>query len=171
MHKKLLATATMALLVAAGAADAQNKGGVNIGQLSCTVAGGMGFIVGSSKSLDCIFAPTDGPAQHYAGTVKKFGVDIGYTKESHIIWLVFAPGALAPGALAGDYAGGTAGASIAAGGSVCAVIALALTRKPIRLQPYLPPEPPPAGAVRRDLDRAAAAVMSSQQTRHAHRPP
>ncbi len=33
---------------------------------------------------------------------------------------------------------------IAAGGSVCAVITLALTRKPRRLQPYRPPEPPQA---------------------------
>lgn len=61
---------------------------------------------------------------------------------------------------------------IAAGGSLCAVITLALTRKPNRPQPYLPPKPPPpAGAVRRDQDRAGAAVMNGQQTRHAHRPP
>ena len=60
---------------------------------------------------------------------------------------------------------------IAAGGSVCAVITLAMTRKPNRPQPYRPPEPPPAGAVRRDHDRAGAAAMSGQQTRHAHRPP
>ena len=58
---------------------------------------------------------------------------------------------------------------IAAGGSVCAVITLAVTRKPSRPQPYQPPQPPHAGAVRRD--RAAAAVMNGQQTRHAHRPP
>lgn len=60
---------------------------------------------------------------------------------------------------------------IAAGGSLCAVITLALTRKPNRPQPHLPPEPPPAGAVRRNHDRAGAAVMNGQQTRHAHRPP
>jgi hypothetical protein len=60
---------------------------------------------------------------------------------------------------------------IAAGGSLCAVITLALTRKPNRPQPYLPPKPPPAGAGRRDHDRAGAAVMNGQQTRHAHRPP
>jgi hypothetical protein len=59
---------------------------------------------------------------------------------------------------------------IAAGGSLCAAITLALTRKPTRPQPYLPPEPPPAGAVCRDHDRAGAAVMSGQQTRRAHRP-
>jgi hypothetical protein len=59
---------------------------------------------------------------------------------------------------------------IAAGGSLCAVITLALTRKPHRPQPYRPAEPPPAGAVRRDHNRAGAA-MSGQQTRNAHRPP
>jgi hypothetical protein len=60
---------------------------------------------------------------------------------------------------------------IAAGGSVCAVITLALTRKPSRPQPFRPPEPPPAGAVRRDHVRVGAAAMSGQQTRRAHRPP
>lgn len=43
---------------------------------------------------------------------------------------------------------------IAAGGSLCAVITLALTRKPNRPQPYRPPEPLPASAVRRNHDRA-----------------
>jgi len=59
---------------------------------------------------------------------------------------------------------------IAAGGSVCAVIALALTRKPNRPQPYRQPEPPSGGAVRRNHGRAEAAVMSGQQARPAHRP-
>ena len=58
---------------------------------------------------------------------------------------------------------------IAAGGSVCAVITLALTRKPGRPQPYRPPQPLPAGAVRRD--RAAVAVINGQQTPDAHRQP
>ena len=60
---------------------------------------------------------------------------------------------------------------VAAGGSVCAVITLALTRKPGTPQPYLPPEPPPADAARHDRDRDGAAVMNAQQTRRAHRPP
>jgi hypothetical protein len=42
---------------------------------------------------------------------------------------------------------------IAAGGSSCAVITLVLIRKPNRSQPYQPPEPPPADAMRRDRDR------------------
>lgn len=58
---------------------------------------------------------------------------------------------------------------IAAGGSVCAVITLALTRKPNRPQPYQPPQPLPAGAVRRY--QAAMAVMNEQQPPDAHRQP
>jgi hypothetical protein len=60
---------------------------------------------------------------------------------------------------------------IAAGGSLCAIITLAVTRKPDRAQPCRPHEPPPAGAVCRDHDRCGSAAMSGQQTRHARRPP
>jgi hypothetical protein len=59
---------------------------------------------------------------------------------------------------------------IAAGGSLCAIITLALIRKPNGPQPYRPPEPLPVGSARRGHDRAGA-VMSGQQTRHARRPP
>jgi hypothetical protein len=135
IRNTILAAAT--LLAFSASADAQNQGGVNAGTLNCTVAGGMGFIIGSSKALDCIFAATDGKADHYIGTVKKFGVDLGFTKESHIIWLVFAPGALAKGALAGDYAGGTAGASVGGGGSVNALVgggAKNITLQPVSVE-------------------------------------
>ena len=57
---------------------------------------GMGFIFGSSKDLDCIFARTDGVGEKYTGSIKRYGVDIGFTKESQIVWLVFAPGSIAP---------------------------------------------------------------------------
>lgn len=122
MRKTILVAAAAALLVAGASADAQNKGGVNVGSLECKVAGGMGFVFGSSKALDCVFARTDGTAERYSGTIKKFGVDIGFTKEAHIIWLVFAPGALAKGALAGDYAGGGGSATVGVGVGANALI-------------------------------------------------
>ena len=34
--------------------------GVNVGSLQCKVAGGMGFIFGSSKDIDCLLVRTDG---------------------------------------------------------------------------------------------------------------
>lgn len=104
----MIAVSAAGLVVAASAhAQAPAKGGINAGTLACNVAGGMGFVFGSSKGLDCIFARPDGTAERYTGTVKKFGLDLGFTKEGHIMGVVVAPGAVPPGALAGEYVGGT----------------------------------------------------------------
>ena len=43
-----------------------------MGSLTCKVAGGMGFIFGSSKDLDCIFARTDGVGEKYTGAIKRY---------------------------------------------------------------------------------------------------
>ncbi len=119
MLRSVLATASAALLLVAAASGAQaqtpSKSGANVGSLTCTVAGGMGFIFGSSKDLSCLFTRTDGVAEKYTGSVKKFGVDLGFTKEAQMVWLVFAPGSIAPGALTGGYVGGTASATVGVG--------------------------------------------------------
>jgi uncharacterized protein DUF992 len=107
-----------------GAAPAGTKG-INVGSLSCNVAGGIGFVFGSTKTLNCIFTRSDGLGERYEGAIKRFGVDVGYTKDAHIVWLVFAPGNIASGSLAGSYGGVTvqgtvgvgAGANILVGGS------------------------------------------------------
>ena len=52
---------------------------------------------------------------------------------------------------------------IAAGGSLCAVITLAWTRKPGRRQRHRPPEPPAGYIARGDRDRTIA-VMTGQET-------
>lgn len=118
MLRSVLATAGAALVLVAatGGAQAQtSKSGANVGSLTCTVAGGMGFVFGSSKDLSCLFTRTDGVAERYTGTVKKFGVDLGFTKEAQMVWLVFAPGNMAPGALTGGYVGATASATVGVG--------------------------------------------------------
>ncbi|MDP1961954.1 MAG: DUF992 domain-containing protein [Reyranella sp.] len=110
------ATAVQAQAPAApGTPAAAGKSGANVGSLSCSVAGGVGFIFGSSKDMNCLFTRTDGVAERYTGTIKKYGVDIGFTKEAQIIWLVFAPGSIAPGSLGGSYAGATASATVGVG--------------------------------------------------------
>ena len=81
MLKRILA-ASAGLLLAAAATLASAQSGVNLGSLTCNVAGGMGFVFGSSKELSCLFNRVDGKAERYTGTIKKFGVDIGFTKES-----------------------------------------------------------------------------------------
>jgi hypothetical protein len=137
----LLVTASAAALLAAAPAMAQQTAavpaeqhaqGVNAGSLSCEIAGGMGFVFGSSKALDCIFFRPDGRAERYVGKINKYGVDVGFTKESHIVWLVFAPGDVGRGALAGAYVGPGASASAIVGGGAHVLVG---GRKDISLQP------------------------------------
>ena len=97
------------------AAQRAGIGACPAGSLSCNVAGGVGFVFGSSKDLSCLFTRTDGVAERYVGSIKKYGVDLGFTKEAQIVWLVFAPGNIGPGSLAGDYAGATASATVGVG--------------------------------------------------------
>ena len=127
------ATAFAQTPVAPGTPPAASKSGVNVGTLTCNVADGMGFIFGSSKALNCLFVRTDGVGERYAGDVKRFGVDIGYTKDAQIVWLVFAPGNIAPGALTGDYGGVGAQATVGVGGAVNVLIGG--SSKQLSLQP------------------------------------
>jgi hypothetical protein len=115
-----------------GTPQAAGRTGANVGTLTCNVAGGVGFVFGSSKDLSCLFTRTNGVAERYTGTIKKYGVDIGFTKEAQIVWLVFAPGSIAPGSLAGVYAGGTAGASVGVGAGANVLVG---SNNQITLQP------------------------------------
>ena len=133
MISRFVGAAAVTVALLAGMSTAQAQSGANVGSLNCTVAGGVGFIFGSSKDLNCLFTRTDGKAERYMGSIKKFGVDVGFTKEAHIVWLVFAPGNIAPGAVAGSYGGATASAT--AGVGVGANVLVGGSNKQITLQP------------------------------------
>ena len=108
--------------LAAPAVPAQAQSGINVGTLTCNVASGWGFIFGSSKAINCTFA-APGRYEHYVGQISKFGVDIGYTQGGVLLWGVIAPTAvIAPGALSGTYAGGTASATVGVGVGANALI-------------------------------------------------
>jgi hypothetical protein len=117
MYKQILFAVCAASFVAGGAEVSQAaQAGVKVGVLSCNVASGFGFILGSSKDIACNYVPTGGRGEHYTGSITRVGVDIGYTSGGIIIWNVVAPASnVAPGALAGAYAGATAGVAIGAG--------------------------------------------------------
>lgn len=107
--------------------------GVAVGTLTCNVAGGWGFIFGSSRALRCVFSHP-GFGEHYAGTISKFGVDIGYTQGAVMVWTVFAPTAsLRPGSLAGNYVGATGSATVGVG--VGANVLVGGSNRTIALQP------------------------------------
>lgn len=119
--RKVLVLAVAALLPALSA-HAQSR--VQIGLLDCVVEGGRGFIVGSTKDVSCVFEAAGRPSEHYYGVVKKFGLDLGSTGKSYIKWGVLAPStdAYAPGALAGNYVGVSAEATLGVGVGANALI-------------------------------------------------
>ena len=121
------------LLWAGGAVAAPH--GVKVGELTCNVASGWGFVFGSSKDLHCTFRPSgSGHAEHYAGSISKFGVDIGYTEGGVLVWGVFAPSSdMKASAVQGDYGGATAGATVGVG--VGANVLFGGLDKSIALQP------------------------------------
>jgi len=89
---------------------------VRAGVMTCDMDSGFGYVLGSSRSLDCTFRPAAGAPEHYAGTISKFGVDIGYVQNAVIVWTVVAPTvSLPPGSLAGNYGGATASATVGVG--------------------------------------------------------
>jgi len=121
-NKTLTAVAAASLLaISAGAAQAE---GVRVGVLECKVSSGFGFVLGSSRDVDCVYLPAKGGnKQRYNGSIKKFGVDIGYVSEATIMWAVVAPNWEVPdGALAGDYVGGTASAALGVGAGANALV-------------------------------------------------
>ena len=89
---------------------------IKLGELRCEVSGGLGLIIASSKELECRFRSASGGMEAYHGRINKFGLDIGGTDRGVLIWDVFAPTA-GPlhHALAGDYAGVGASATVGVG--------------------------------------------------------
>lgn len=94
------------------------------GTMTCKGQGSVGLIVGSKQALACVYVPAgNGGAQNYSATITKVGLDIGFKTGSVMIWTVLGSGAsLAPGILAGNYAGVSAEASVALGAGANALI-------------------------------------------------
>jgi hypothetical protein len=130
--KKVLATTLAVLALWAGPAAA--KAGIKIGVLTCRVEGGAGFFIGSAKGVDCMYRPAGGgKSEHYVGSIGKFGLDIGITRDTVIGWVVFAPGKVKAGALKGSYTGVTAEATAIVG--LGANVLVGGFRQAINLQP------------------------------------
>lgn len=127
------AVLALAALAIGTPAEAQ-PAGVQVGVLTCNVAGGWGFVFGSTRSVRCTFSPAPRRFEHYSGHISKFGVDIGYLRGAVMVWAVIAPTtSLAPGALAGEYVGATGSATVGVGAG--ANVLIGGFRRSITLQP------------------------------------
>ncbi|HMA58539.1 MAG TPA: DUF992 domain-containing protein [Pseudolabrys sp.] len=130
LKKSLIALAGLLLAPLAGApADAR----VRAGMLTCSVAPGMSFIVGSQKDMRCDFRSVRGWHESYAGRITRFGLDVGFTSGGTIAWAVYAPTEGGHGALAGVYGGASGEATI--GGGVGGNVLIGGFDRSVMLQP------------------------------------
>ncbi|MBO0758981.1 MAG: DUF992 domain-containing protein [Bradyrhizobiaceae bacterium] len=115
MSGRLIGLIASAVALALGSiAPAQD--GVLAGTLECDISAGNGLILGSQRTVSCTFTPsTPGPVEHYTGTLSTLGLDVGATTGGAMTWLVYAPTSRPLGALAGEYGGATAEATVGAG--------------------------------------------------------
>jgi len=129
MKKSVAVLGALALMVMAAPADAR----VRAGLLTCEVAPGVSFIVGSQKTMTCQYKSVRGWRETYRGRITRVGLDIGYTSGGKIAWVVYAPSRRGPGALAGSYGGTSAEATV--GGGVGANVLIGGFQRSISLQP------------------------------------
>src|SRR2546421_9904299 len=118
MHfSKRLSTFTIAIaamMAPFAAADAMPP--VRAGVLQCQGGQNVGFVVGSVTSLECVFQSEGRRPEPYIATVRRYGVDLGFTDQTRFSWAVNAPSAsIGRGDLAGNYGGVGANASVGVG--------------------------------------------------------
>ena len=124
------------LAMAAPFAQAQEKKGATVGMLRCNEASGWGMVFGSTRDLKCVFSGSEKGAQpvNLTGTIKKYGIDIGFKENSVILWGVISTSdKFTPGDLAGTYGGVTAEVAWAAG--LGANVLVGGSKKGFALQP------------------------------------
>lgn len=145
IRKTIAAIGIAATVLAPLAASAQTTvdtgpqgkqpGGIQAGFLTCNVASGWGFVIGSSRKLRCVWEPQKGVQYNYNGTVGQFGVDIGYHRSSVLLWtVVSATSDTGAKSLEGTYGGVTAQASAGVGAGVSALVGG--FEKSFTLQPF-----------------------------------
>src|SRR4029077_7960358 len=97
-------------------AQAQRPTWEQAGTLNCDVSGGVGFVVGSQRQVNCLFTPNyPAPPEQYIGTITKVGLDVGFTGAGQMVWAVQMSTSRVRGELAGDCAGASVEASVVAG--------------------------------------------------------
>lgn len=99
---------------------------IKVGVLTCAAGPKIGLLITSKQKISCSFQPDAHEGEHYSGTIREYGLDIGVTAASVIVWAVFASQSdYVPGSLAGTYVGVSAeqtiilglGANLLVGGS------------------------------------------------------
>ena len=132
MKKTLIATAlALTLLGAPQAAYAQAR--TEVGTLICNLSPTVGALIGSRRRMTCRFVATSG-TENYTGTLTRFGLDVGVMGTGVLSWRVLArTRTIGHGALAGNYFGVSADASLGVGAG--AKVLVGGSRRSTVLQP------------------------------------
>jgi hypothetical protein len=114
MRLSTFSIAIAALVIPIASADALPP--VRAGLLQCQGGQNVGYVVGSTASLECVFQSEGRRPEPYVATVRRFGLDLGVTGQTKLAWAVNAPtGRVGLGELAGNYSGIGANASVGLG--------------------------------------------------------
>src|ERR1700694_2734345 len=114
MRLSTLSIAIVALVAPIASANALPP--VRAGLLQCQGGQNVGFAVGSVPTFECVFQSEGRRPEPYVATVRRYGVDLGFTGQTRFSWAVNAPtGWVGRGDLAGNYGGVGANASVGVG--------------------------------------------------------
>ena len=107
---------------------------VHVGALTCNTGPSVGLLIGSQQQMNCLFISRAGVRETYTGIINRLGLDIGITAGGRLVWRVYAPtSGLKRHALAGNYVGGSANASLVVGAGANALVGG--SNRTIALQP------------------------------------
>ncbi len=157
---RTLTISAFAAATLAAATPALAQSGTQAGVLECTGGHTMSIIVGSTAALNCTFRPNTGGQESYAATLRRVGLDVGFTDKTALAWVVFAPSQkIGKGGLAGNYVGVSANAAVGVGGG--ANLLVGGSDKTVTLQPL---------SIQGQTGLNAAAAVASLELRAAAPP-
>ncbi|MFT4276070.1 MAG: DUF992 domain-containing protein [Rhodopseudomonas sp.] len=106
--------AAVALIASVASASAQQR--VQVGVIECAGGPNVGYVVGSTTQLECLFRTDGRRPEPYIAHVQRIGVDLGFTQTTGLAWAVYAPTQrVGRGDLGGSYGGVGANASFGFG--------------------------------------------------------
>ncbi|MCG6207005.1 DUF992 domain-containing protein [Rhodopseudomonas sp. HC1] len=111
---RLFGVAALGLIASVASANAQQR--LQVGVLECAGGPNVGYVVGSTTQLQCVFKSEGRRPEPYVATLQRIGVDLGFTQNTGLAWAVYAPTyRLGRGDLAGSFGGVGANASFGVG--------------------------------------------------------
>ena len=105
----------LVLDLAACVAPASAQSPAASGELRCTAAGGLGFLVAAKRGMTCVYYRPDGAVEFYTGSDIRIGFDAAATSAVRLAYSVKGADPSMPATLEGAFAGPGLGVTIGSG--------------------------------------------------------